>query len=300
MTSEEIYKLIKRKEAAVRENLLPADELKTLKKNIEEFLDKNLKEGSLLYLRYKKFKDLNRRPLWKDETGKYPIESQVYIKPWIEIFEQYLGEKKIKRRIENEGLWVQSTTEGNDIHILIGERDGSSNKVHLVLGKTGEIRIDSKDQAPHDILEKVEATLTTNKGEKIRITRDVLEFLEDDEPFSSNGIAVYSFNKSGYFCLEFYNLGDEDILNFKAKIIWKQKEGPQERELERFFNENDNPALSLPSSCNILRKGEKKYSTDIPLYSLNGIILVKISGIGVKSKKEFTKEFKIKNEISKE
>lgn len=300
MTSEEIYKLIKEKEVAIRDNLLTADELDTLKKKIEEFLDINLKEGSLLFLRYRKFKDLNRRPLWKNATGKYPIESQIYINPWIEIFEQYLGEKKIKRRIENEGLWVQSTIEEDDIHIFTGERDGSPDKVHLVLGKTGEIRIDSKDQTPHDILEKVEAILKTKRGEKVRVTRDVLEFLEDDESFSNNGIAVYSFDKGGYFSLEFYNFGNEDVLNFRAKIFWTQRDGQKERDLKKFFNENDNPALSLPSSCNVLRKGEKKYSTDIPLYSLGGIILVKISGIGAKSKKELMKEFKIKNEISKE
>jgi hypothetical protein len=175
MNDEEIYKLIKSKEYAIKENLLLKAELLEIEKSIKDFLDKNLKEDSIIFLRYRKLKK-TLRTLWSDDRG-YPVEGYKYIEPLVDIFEQYLATKKIKRRLENEKLWIQSNIQGNEEHIFVGERKDEG-KVHLIIGETGEVRIDKKDNAPHELVRKVETILTLKSGEKIISTKTALEFLE--------------------------------------------------------------------------------------------------------------------------
>lgn len=175
MNEDEIYKLIKSKEYAIRENLLLKEELLEVEKPIKEFLDKNLSSDSILFLKYRKLNKTMRTLYW-DNKG-YPVGGYKYIEPVINIFEQYLATKKIKRRLENEKLWVQSNIQGNEEHIFIGEKE-ADDKVHLIIGETGEVRIDKKDNAPHEVVRKVETVLTLKSGEKIRSTKTALEFLE--------------------------------------------------------------------------------------------------------------------------
>jgi len=176
MNEEEIIKLIKSKFQAIEENLLLSTELTEIKEKIEKFLDENLKDDNLLSLRYRKFK-LGSKPrtLWSDTSG-FPIGGKDWIKPYIDFFEQYITEKKIINRLESENLWVESRTQGNEQHLLIGNKQNNGDKVHLIFGETGEIRIDKKDQSPAEIFRKVESILTKSDGSIIKST---LEFFKD-------------------------------------------------------------------------------------------------------------------------
>lgn len=110
MSEEKIIKLIKSKSQAIAENLLLSKELTEIKDAIEKVLDQNLKGDGLLSLRYRKFKLSSKtRTLWSDTSG-FLMGGQNWIKPYIDFFEQYITEKKIISRLENDNLWVESRT----------------------------------------------------------------------------------------------------------------------------------------------------------------------------------------------
>lgn len=176
MNEEEIIKLIKSKSKAIGENLFLSIELTEIKGKIEVFLDQNLKGDNLLSLRYRKFKLSSRsRGLYSDMNG-FPSNGQEWIRPYINFFEQYIAEKKIINRLEDENLWVESRSQGIEQHLLIGNKQSNGQKVHLILGETGEIRIDKKDQPPVELLKKVESVLTIPNG---RIVKSTLEFFKE-------------------------------------------------------------------------------------------------------------------------
>ncbi len=60
--------------------------------------------------------------------------------------------------------------------MLVGEKQNNGEKVHLIFGETGEIRIDKKDQSPSEIFRKVEAILTRPDGS---IVKSTLEFFKE-------------------------------------------------------------------------------------------------------------------------
>jgi len=175
MDEKDIIKLIKSKSQAINENLLLSTELTEIKKNIEQFLDQNLKGNGLLPLRYRKFKLSGSRPLYSEASG-FPARGKDWIKPYIDFFEQYITEKKIINRLEDKNLWIESRTQGNEQHLLVGDKQGNGEKVHLVFGETGEIRIDKKDQSPSEIFKKVESVLTKLDGS---IVKSKLEFFKE-------------------------------------------------------------------------------------------------------------------------
>ena len=177
MNEEEIIKLIKSKSQAIDANLLLSSQLTEIKEKIEQFLDQKLKGDSLLSLRYRKFKLPSKpRTLWSDTSGFPASGGKDWIKPYIDFFEQYISEKKIIDRLEDENLWVESRTQGNEKHLLVGDKQGNGGKVHLVFGETGEIRIDKKDQSPSEIFRKVESILTKLDGS---IVKSTLEFFKE-------------------------------------------------------------------------------------------------------------------------
>ncbi|MDD4333157.1 MAG: hypothetical protein PHT51_03525 [Patescibacteria group bacterium] len=174
-TESELIKLVKSKIEAIDEDLLRPDELENIKQKIENFLDEKLRGESLLALRYRKFR-AQTRTLWNDSNG-FATNGKEYINPYFNFFEQYISEKKIRQRLADEDLWVESVTQGDEQHIMIGKRDNDSgDKVHIVMGKTGEIRIDGKDKAPVEVLRKAESILTTADGKTIKTT---LEFFKN-------------------------------------------------------------------------------------------------------------------------
>ncbi len=103
--------------------------------------------------------------------------AKIWISPYIDFFKSYITEKKIVDRLEDEKLWVESRIQGNEQHLLIGEKSTKSGeKVHLIFGETGEIRIDRKDEYPGKIFRKVESILAKPDGSIVKTT---LEFFKE-------------------------------------------------------------------------------------------------------------------------
>ncbi len=204
MTDQEILKLIRSKEQVLKENLLTTLEAQALHKEVMAALDKNLPAQSIAGLRYRKLKDSSGRPLatwWV--TGNYPTTSPWAIKfePLLKILEQHLAEKTITHRLETEGLFIESRTqeEGGDEHLLIGKRDGSGEKAHMVMdAKTGEIRVEDNQKEPTEMAARVETILTLPNGKKIKTTREAIEELPDEEK-STNGEVVIELDKEPGF-----------------------------------------------------------------------------------------------------
>ncbi len=179
MNEKQILKLIWSKEQALKENLLKTDEAEQVQKSLWDFLDKNLPSDSIVGLRYRKLREDKRWTWWSDMKG-YPSGGSWnnMIKPFLKILEQYLAGKTIKKRFSDDEFFIESRSQGEDEHILIGKRDSSGKKAHIVIdGITGEIRVEGKDQVLGEIVSKIETILTLPNGKKVKSTREILEEL---------------------------------------------------------------------------------------------------------------------------
>lgn len=75
-----------------------------------------------------------------------------------------------------------------------------------------------------------------------------------------------------------------DILNLNITISWLDNGVKQEREMKRFFNSSEDPAVGHPHFCNSLKNGETKKVIDCPVYSDDEQVNVYISGTDIASK----------------
>lgn len=198
MKEKELIKLITKNKHAIEENILKSVNIEFIKKELLGFLNENLKKESILYLRYEKLKtDKKLKTLWSNED-EYPLEgAKKYLQPWIDIFEQYLGSKTIKKRLENEDYWIETRTHGEDEHIFVGKRNGTKDKAHIIIdGRTGEIRTEDNQQAPEEVLNHIEAILTLPNGRRIRYTRESLEEILTDNIFRFKNAEIEKAAKS--------------------------------------------------------------------------------------------------------
>lgn len=84
-----------------------------------------------------------------------------------DFYNQHKKGNVISKRLESEKFWVEANFQSGEIHLLIGDKeDDFGRHVHLIVGKSGELRIHEKDQSPAELLEKVVA-ITTKDGQKI-------------------------------------------------------------------------------------------------------------------------------------
>jgi len=91
--------------------------------------------------------------------------------------------KTIKNRLKTEGLFIESRSQDEDLHLLIGKRDGTAGKAHVIIdGKTAEIRVEDNQQEPTDLILKVESILTLKDGKRVKVTREAIEELSSNEP----------------------------------------------------------------------------------------------------------------------
>ena len=179
MNEKQILKLIWSKEQAFKENLLKTNEAEQIQKALWDFLDKNLSLDSIVGLRYRKLRESKRWTWWSDTRG-YPSGDpwNNMIEPFLKILEQYLTEKTIKKRFSDDKFFIESRSQGEDEHILIGKKDGGGKKAHVVIdGITGEIRVKKKEQVPEEVVLKIETILTLPNGKKVKSTREVLKEL---------------------------------------------------------------------------------------------------------------------------
>ncbi|MEN9405642.1 MAG: hypothetical protein RLY47_601 [Candidatus Parcubacteria bacterium] len=89
--------------------------------------------------------------------------------------------KTFKNRLEAEGLFVEvRSKEGDDMHLIIGQRDGAPDKAHVVLDeKTGEIRVEDNQVEPLELVKKIESIVTLQSGKRIKVTREAIEELTE-------------------------------------------------------------------------------------------------------------------------
>jgi len=175
-SSKDILKEIWKKEDALKENLLPTEEVRSLHESLIRHIESILPSNSLPGLRFKKMRTEQKITWWSTEGG-YPIDNPwSKFQPFFDLLAQHEAEQTIKRRIESEGLFVESRAKGEDQHLLIGEKNGTAEKAHIIIdGKTGEIRVEDDQQEPTDLVARIETILTLNNGKKIKTTREVIE-----------------------------------------------------------------------------------------------------------------------------
>ena len=174
-TDKSILKEIWSKEMALKENLLNTSEVQVLYDGLVQHLKITLIPDSLPGLRFRKLQTV-RQTWWSTEDGyPYPAAWPSF-QPYLDLLSQQEAEKTIKKRLETEGLFVESRSQDEDQHLLVGKRDGTSEKAHLIIdGKTGEIRVEDNRQEPTELLARVETILTLPNGKKIKTTREAIE-----------------------------------------------------------------------------------------------------------------------------
>lgn len=133
--------------------------------------------------------------------------------------------KTIKSRLKTEDLFVESRSQGEDQHLLIGKRDGTAEKAHLIVdGKTGEIRVEDNQQEPTDLIQKIESILTLRSGKKIRTTRESIEEMASSSDQRPRVDLVRNFTVSGsgegnFIEFQVKNDGVTAALDVKAELI---------------------------------------------------------------------------------
>jgi len=172
-----ILKKIWNNERALKENLLTTPEAQSLQKDLIKHLEEKIPSTSYAGLKLRKIKIERKFQTWWSNSNGYPLgDPWKMIQPFLEILEQFEAEKTIKNRLETEGLFVESRSQGEDQHILIGEKDGTGEKAHIIIdGKNGEIRIEDKRRSPEELVAKIETIFTLPNGKKIRTSRELLE-----------------------------------------------------------------------------------------------------------------------------
>jgi hypothetical protein len=174
-TDKSVLKEIWSKESALRENLLNTSEVQILYDRLIQHLKVTLIMDSLPGLRFRKLQTV-RQTWWSTENG-YPYSAAwSSFQPYLDLLSQHEAEKTIKKRLETEGLFVESRSQDEDQHLLVGKRNGTSEKAHLIIdGKTGEIRVEGNRQEPTELLARIETILTLPNGKKIKTTREAIE-----------------------------------------------------------------------------------------------------------------------------
>lgn len=178
-TEVNAIKEVWRKEQALKENLLLTEEAQAIQKSLIDHLEKLLPKDSIPGLRFRKLLTDKRLQSWWANSNGYPTDNPwTKIEPLLEILQQHEAEKTIKNRLETEGLFVESRSQGEDQHLLIGEKNGSAEKAHIIIdGKTGEIRVEDNQKEPTELTARIETFLTLPSGKKIKTTREAIEIL---------------------------------------------------------------------------------------------------------------------------
>lgn len=176
-----VIKEIWRKEQALKENLLLTPEAQAIQESLLAHLEKLLPKESIPGLRFRKLRAERQFQTWWTNSNGYPTDNPwTKIEPFLEILQQHEAEKTIKHRLETEGLFVESRSQGEDQHLLIGAKDGSTEKAHIIIdGKTGEIRVEDSQKEPTELTARIETFLTLPSGKKIRTTREAIEEIKN-------------------------------------------------------------------------------------------------------------------------
>ena len=101
--------------------------------------------------------------------------------------------KTVKADYKTAEAFVQSRTQGDDQHILMGKRDGTPGKAHMIIDKNdGSQRLEGGQQEPTEIAPLIETYITFPNGDRIKATREKIE------EAGSEGIPVIEVEKIGF------------------------------------------------------------------------------------------------------
>lgn len=160
------------------QELLEAKRLEEAESKVRSELEKivNTLNDEILTLKLKKLNSGMRGQLKSIFHNKKTAESS------LEKFRLFISEiiatKTIKRRFETEGLFVELRAQNEDQHLIIGKRNGTPEKAHVIIdGKTGDIRVEDGQLEPTGLVPKIESILTLPNGKRIKTTREVIEEL---------------------------------------------------------------------------------------------------------------------------
>jgi len=178
--------------------------------------------------------------------------------------------RTIKRGLKEKDLWIETRSQGEDVHILVGKRDGTSKKVHVVIdGKTAEIRVEDNQTAPEELIKSIESTLTLNDGRVVRFSRELLELekhsWEDEvDGFSAHvvqigGFGSRVFSKTAWLLTEHGYLNADKFVSVGFTSGGDMIVGPKGGfEIVDYNSPSGNTIddIALPKSC-LLRLGNK-------------------------------------------
>ncbi|MFA6158362.1 MAG: hypothetical protein WC763_01925 [Candidatus Paceibacterota bacterium] len=84
--------------------------------------------------------------------------------------------KTIKNRFKTDDVFLESRTQGDDHHFILGRRNGDTQKAHVIVDReNGSIRLEDGRQEPTEIVPLIETTITFADGRKVLSTRGILK-----------------------------------------------------------------------------------------------------------------------------
>lgn len=180
MDTNKALKIIWSNEPAIRENLLKSDEVRPLLGLLIDVLEREVEPTSIIGLRYRKFMAEEDLTHWWSDINGYPT-TQLWsdrFEPLLSLLEQHKAQKTLKARFKDEDVFIQVRSQGEDLHIIVGERDGTPGHGHIIIdGKSGEIRVEYVD-VTDGLVSKIVAVLTLGDGKQVQTVREVVQNME--------------------------------------------------------------------------------------------------------------------------
>lgn len=229
-------------------------EIKKINRLIAIFTNFSFNDGQELRRLFLEFQKCARRSTSAGTIQNRAVDVFQFIDQKIEEMDIYVIEEPIRKKqdkivksLKDEKLWVQSSLEGKDLHILIGDRDTKKGEhVHLISdSETGELRVDADDKTPNELIERV-VSITTKYGSTIGVSqygiRTTMEFLNKNVTSNKDVPILYatgirrSGGPSGHFeYITIKNIGKEIALDIHWGIRafayeWRPSEGVFELE----------------------------------------------------------------------
>lgn len=229
-------------------------EIKKINRLIAIFTNFSFNDGQELRRLFLEFQKWARASTRVGHIKNRAVDVMQFIGQKIEEMDIYVIEEPIRKKqdkivksLKDEKLWVQSSLEGKDLHVLIGERDAKEGEhVHLISdSETGELRVDADDKTPSELVERV-VSITTRYGSTIGVSqygvKTTMEFFNKDTADNKDMPILYatgirrSGGPSGHFeYITIKNIGKEIALDIHWGVRgfayeWRPSEEPFELE----------------------------------------------------------------------
>ncbi len=257
-------------------------EIKKINRLIAIFTNFSFNDGQELRRLFLEFQKWARSSSHKGTIRNRAIDVIQFADQKIEEMDIYIIDEPVKnsqeriiKNLRDEKLWVRSSLEGKDLHILIGERgDKRGEHVHLISDSdTGEIRVHAEDKSPKELIERV-AVITTRSGTTLGLTqygvKTTMEFLNKNG--NSGDIPILyatGIRRSGgpnghfdYFIIK--NIGKNIALDIHWEIKafayeWRSSDEPFElepnKEKEVIYPISSEKIFTLPAhELNVIMK----------------------------------------------